>query len=347
MDIKSKQVFTRYMTKQLPYLAVLLLFLASCQKDQATVAVLNSIPVGFPTPAVPLDNEFTQARFELGRKLFYDPILSRDSTISCGTCHQQALAFSDGLAVSEGIEQRKGIRNATGLFNLAYAPHYLREGGVPTLEMQVVVPISEHAEMDFNILKVVDRLAANAEYAAQSWACYGRPVDPFVVSRAIANFERTMYSGNSRYDQYQFQGRQNELTAAERNGLALFFSTRTNCSKCHSDFNFTNYKFENNGLYEKYEDPGRYRLTLVDADSALFKIPSLRNVAVTGPYMHNGSVKSLEAVVEHYNSGGKPHVHKSKLIQPLNLTAHEKSNLVAFLKTLTDYEFLNNPNFRQ
>ena len=311
------------------------------------LAVLNRIPVGFPTPNIPVDNEFTQARFELGRKLFYDPILSRDSTISCGTCHQQALAFSDGLDVSEGIEQRKGTRNATGLFNLAYAPNFLREGGVPTLEMQVVVPISEHAEMDFNILKVVDRLAANAEYAAKSWACYGRAPDPFVVSRAIANFERTLYSGNSRYDRYQFQGHRNELTTAERDGLALFLSSRTNCSKCHSDFNFTNYKFENNGLYEKYEDPGRYRLTLVDADSALFKVPSLRNVAVTGPYMHNGSLNSLEAVVEHYNSGGKAHPHKSQLIQPLNLTAREKANLVAFLKTLTDFEFLNNPNFRQ
>lgn len=309
--------------------------------------VLNEIPKGFPTPSIPVDNEFSQARFELGKKLFYDPILSRDSTISCGTCHQQQFAFSDGLPKSEGIEKRIGMRNAPGLFNLAYAPYFLREGGVPTLEMQVVVPISEHAEMDFNILKVVERMKRDSYYVQQSRACYNREIDPFVINRSIANFERTLYSGNSRYDQYVFQNQANTLNNQEINGMKLFFSERTNCSTCHSDFNFTNYKFDNNGLYENYEDPGRYRLTLNEADRALFKIPSLRNVEKTPPYMHDGSLTNLKSVIDHYNSGGKNHPHKSSLVRPLNLTESEKESIIAFLKTLTDEDFLNNPNFRK
>jgi cytochrome c peroxidase len=137
------------------------------------------------------------------------------------------------------------------------------------------------------------------------------------------------------------------MNSEELKGLELFNSDRTNCSTCHSGFNFTNYKFENNGLYESYEDPGRYRLTLNEADRALFKIPSLRNVEKTAPYMIDGSVSTLEEVIEHYNSGGKNHPHKSPLVRPLNLTSSEKASLVAFLKTLTDDEFLQNPNFKK
>ncbi len=336
------------MKSNLFYIFFLVFLFSFCKKEnEPKIYELNKIPIGFPTPSIPADNAFTNERFELGKKLFYDPILSRDSTISCGTCHQQSKAFSDGLAISEGIEKRLGIRNAPGLFNVAYAPYYLREGGVPTLEMQVVVPIAEHAEMDFNILKVVERMKKDSNYVKQSWECYGREIDPFVINRSIANFERTLFSGNSRYDQYTFQNNKNAMNSKELKGLELFNSDRTNCSTCHSGFNFTNYKFENNGLYESYEDPGRYRLTLNEVDRALFKIPSLRNVEKTAPYMIDGSVATLEEVIEHYNSGGKNHPHKSPLVRPLNLTSSEKASLVAFLKTLTDDEFLQNPNFKK
>jgi cytochrome c peroxidase len=327
----------------------LVLFLLACQKEETSIVapVLNAVPQGFPAPNIPSDNAFTEARFQLGKRLFYDPILSRDSSISCASCHNQQLGFTDGLAFSEGIEKRKGTRNASALFNLAYSPNFLREGGVPTLEMQILVPISEHAEMDFNILKVAEKLNKDSNIVKQSLACYGRNPDPYVITRAIGNFERTLLSGNSSYDKYTFQNDNKALTQHEILGKNLFFSEKLACAKCHESFNFTNYAFENNGLYENYNDTGRFRLTGEEADRALFKVPTLRNIAQTAPYMHDGSFKTLEQIVEHYNSGGKNHVHKSKLIKPLNLTNQEKQDLVAFLKSLTDDAFLNNKNFQQ
>lgn len=321
--------------------------LFACKREENKVVpfTLNEVPQGFPLPNIPSDNTFSEARFQLGKRLFYDPILSRDSTISCASCHNQDLAFSDGLTVSEGIEKRKVARNATALFNLAYAPYYLTEGGVPTLEMQVLVPIAEHAEMDFNIVKVAERLNRDSAYIEQSWACYNRKPDPYVITRAIANFERALLSGNSAYDKYEFQNNDKALTKSELQGKKLFFSERLACAKCHTGFNFTNYAFENNGLYEVYADAGRFRLTEDEKDHALFKVPSLRNISVTAPYMHDGSFKTLTEVIEHYNNGGKNHKHKSPLIKPLQLNTQEKQDLEAFLKSLTDDEFLKNKHF--
>ena len=153
-------------------------------------------------------------------------------------------------------------------------------------------------------------------------------------------------SGGSRYDEF-LKGKKSALTAAEKRGKDLFFSEKLACSQCHGGFNFTNYAFENNGLYEDYPDPGRFRLTGNEADRALFKVPTLRNVSVTAPYMHDGSLPTLEAVVEHYNGGGKAHPHKSQLVKPLGLTAAEKADLVAFLESLTDDDLISNPKFRQ
>lgn len=304
------------------------------------------VPSGFPDPPMPVDNQFTEARWKLGKKLFFDPILSSDLSVSCASCHKPELAFTDGKRVSEGVALRPGTRNAPSLANVAYHPYYTREGGVPTLEMQILVPIQEHAEFDFNILLVADRLKQDSAYVQESRIAYGRDPDPYVITRAIACFERTLISGESRYDEY-VRGNRFALQEEELRGMRLFFSDRLACSKCHGGFNFTDYSFQNNGLYEHYEDPGRLRLTNQESDRALFKVPSLRNVAVTSPYMHDGSVDHLESVVAHYSEGGKGHVHQSSLVHPLNLTGSEQAALVAFLETLTDEAFLSSPNFRK
>ncbi|MBL7782000.1 MAG: cytochrome-c peroxidase [Saprospiraceae bacterium] len=325
--------------------------MVSCRKEQSipadtTPEPLLFVPQGFPMPEFPADNQLTPARFALGKKLFFDPIMSLDSTVSCASCHDPAHAFSDSVALSQGVAGAPGVRNAPTLSNVVYQPYYTREGGLPTLEMQVLVPIQEHNEFDFNMLRIVDRLKNDTTYVRMSREAYDRAPDAFVVTRAIACFERTLVSGNSRYDQYQYQGKSNALTAAELRGMALFFSERTSCSACHTGFNFSNYAFENNGLYETYPDPGRYRLTLDTADLARFKVPTLRNVGLTAPYMHDGSISSLGKVVAHYNAGGQQHPHKSTFVRPLHLTALEQSDLVHFLESLTDESFARNPKFR-
>ena len=207
--------------------------------------------------------------------------------------------------------------------------------------MQVLVPISEHNEFGFNIVEIENRLKKDNVYQEMPMRAYGRALDAFVITRSISTFERSIISGNSKYDQYTI-GKAN-LSSEERLGKELFFSEKTNCSVCHGGFNFTNYEFKNNGLYETYSHFGRFRLTQKESDLALFNTPSLRNVGFTSPYMHDGSISTLTAVIDHYNSGGKPHKHKSDLIRPLGLTENEKKALVAFLQTLNDSTLLTDP----
>jgi cytochrome c peroxidase len=321
--------------------------LYACQKDTETVQfpALMEIPTGFPEIEHPADNAFTLERWELGKKLFFDPIMSSDKSISCASCHDPALAFSDKLAFSLGVENREGTRNASPLTNLAWHPYFTREGGIPSLEMQVLVPLQEHNEFDYNIVLLSERLKNEPDYVAMALAAYDREPDHFVITRALACFERSLISGQSPYDQFNSQSDKDALTDAQQRGMQLFFGQRTNCSSCHAGFNFTNYEFENNGLYEQYTDPGRFRLTGDVSDIARFKVPGLRNIGLTGPYMHDGSISSLEEVVEHYNSGGKFHPHKNKLVKPLGLTQVEKEDLVHFLEALTDETFVSNPLF--
>lgn len=303
------------------------------------------IPSDFPAIEFPEDNAFTEERWLLGKQLFYDQRFSVDQSVSCASCHQVHLAFSDGERVSSGVAERLGERNAPSLANVAYHPYYTREGGVPTLEMQVLVPIQEHAEFDFNILLVAERLAQDSSYQSMSQAAYGREMDFFVITRALATFERSLISGNSLYDLDNREVTGYRLSAKAQRGKALFFSERTACASCHGGFNFTNYAFENNGLYVEYPDPGRFRLTNDEADRALFKVASLRNVGLTAPYMHDGSLASLEAVIEHYNEGGKAHPNKSKSIKALGLNKAEKAELIAFLHSLSDAQFIADPKF--
>lgn len=336
--------------KHVFYYVLVYLLLISCQKEEEqealTFPALMEVPAGLPEIPFPEDNAFTESRWLLGKKLFFDPIMSVDSSISCASCHKPDLAFSDDQVFSPGVSQRAGVRNAPTLANVAYHPYFTREGGVPTLEMQVLVPIQEHNEFDFNIVLLADRLSADSAYARLAMEAYDRMPDPFVITRAIACFERSLISGTSSYDQYLNSGKPEVIAAAALRGEALFFSKRTNCSACHSGFNFTNYAFANNGLYEQYEDSGRFRLTGDETDRALFKVPSLRNIALTAPYMHDGSLGSLEAVVDHYQFGGAEHPNKSELMKPILLTDGEKRDLVAFLESLSDPLFYENPIFQ-
>jgi len=347
--MKKKINRTSIFLKQSLSLLLVLFIISSCNKNQTVTNNLTpelfQIPEGFPEIDFPMDNEFTKARWNLGKKLFYDPILSKDSSLSCATCHKPALSFADDKAFSPGIENRAGVRNSPSLANVAYQPYFLREGGVPTLEMQILVPIQESKEFNHNIVAIADQLNNQPEYVQLSQEAYGRKPDPFVITRAIATFERSLISGNSPYDQWR-NGDNSALSETEKRGKDLFFSNKTNCSACHSGFNFTNYAFENNGLDTVYSDVGRYRLTSKEEHRATFKIPSLRNVGLTAPYMHNGSILTLADVIEHYNQGGKSHKNKSALVKPLNLTTTEKSDLVAFLQSLTDHEFITNTNFK-
>ncbi len=335
--------------KWLYYFLFLIVIFISCKEEEEIepfyMPHLMEIPNGFPEIDVPQDNEFTKARWDLGKRLFFDEAMSLDSSISCASCHNPLLSFSDDVPFSLGVEDRLGTRNSPSLANVAYQPYLTREGGVPTLEMQILVPIQEHNEFDFNIVLIIDRLKNDPTYVEMAQNAYNREIDAFVITRAIACFERSLLSGYSAYDQYQNYNKSSALSDSAIKGMELFFSEQTHCSKCHSDFNFTNYAFENNGLYEVYADDGRFKLTGEESDRALFKVPSLRNIELTAPYMHDGSLNTLEEVIDHYQSGGKNHPHKNDLIQPLNLSHSEKNDLIEFLKSLTDETFINNPLF--
>jgi len=331
------------------YIILLFGFLIGCSDKEDIeplyIPTLMEIPLGFPEIVFPEGNEFTEARWALGKQLFFDPIMSIDSIVSCASCHDPKLAFSDDKAFSEGVGNRIGRRNAPSLANVAYHPYFTREGGVPTLEMQVLVPLQEHDEFDFNIVLLAEKMQQDSAYVKMSQMAYNRAPDPFVITRAIACFERSLLSGNSSYDSYVEKGIEAALSDAAVLGMNLFFSDKTNCSQCHSGFNFSNYAFENNGLYENYEDEGRYRLTGKQEDIALFKVPSLRNITVTAPYMHDGSFLNLEEVIAHYNKGGHVHSQKSEFIKPLNLSQLEQEYLISFLNSLTDETFINNSIF--
>lgn len=320
-----------------------MVFLAACQKAELPYAL--PLPEGFPMPEIPEDNQLSEERVALGKKLFFDPLLSRDSTISCGSCHFQENSFADPRQLSVGIDGRLGLRNSPSLANIAYRENFFFDGGVPSLELQVAAPIEDHNEFDFNLVDLVARLKAHPTYPAEFKEAYGTEPSAYSLSRAIASFERTILSGNSAYDQFK-RGNNNALSDSEKRGMQLFFSDQTACGNCHSGFNFTNEEFINIGLYNDFSaDPGRRRVTALEEDIGKFKVPSLRNVAVTAPYMHDGSMATLEEVVDFFDSGGQAHPNKSPLVQPLGLSNQEKADLIAFLKSLTDYDFLNDPRY--
>lgn len=319
--------------------------LSSCNQEDLEPTDFQHIPDWFPEMEIPSDNQLTQARIDLGRKLFYDTRLSRDNTISCGTCHRQDLGFADSNPIAIGVDNRVGLRNSPTIANIGYTDIMFADGGVITLELQTQSPIFEHTEFDYTIAEFLQRIDGDETYERMFDEAYGQEPAAFGISRGIAAFERTLISANSRFDQYEYQGLTNALSESEIRGRDLFFSTELECTSCHQPPLFTNFEFENIGLYENYTDTGRMRITQQEADRGKFKVPTLRNVELTAPFMHNGSIETLEEVVEHFNSGGVLHPNKSSKIKPLNLTEQEKADLVAFLKSLTDQQFISNPDF--
>ena len=318
--------------------AGILMLLAACSKQgiDGNSVIRMTVPKGFPYPTIPADNQPTDNRIALGKKLFFDPVLSRDSTISCSSCHHTDKYFTDALAVSIGIDGRTGTRNAPSLINVAWQKTMFWDGGVPTLEQQVLSPIEAHAEMDYDVNEVVKRLTASPEYVKLTQLAYGKAPSPFTLTRAIACYERTLIGTRSKFDDYQYYNSTTALNASETRGMNIFFGEKGECFHCHNEYNFTIDDYRNNGLYAHYADSGRARITLLPDDVGKFKVPSLRNVGVTPPYMHDGSLPTLEAVVTHYNNGGQNHPNKSPFIKPLLLTTNEQQDLVNFLKALTD-----------
>lgn len=297
------------------------------------------VPTGFPAVVDPSDNEFSKERWKLGQKLFFDTRLSKDNQVSCATCHKPEFAFADKFPTTAGAFGRPGTKNVPSIANVAYHPYFMREGGVPTLEMQVLVPIQEHNEFAHNIVEIGDSLREDAQLNSLSQQAYGRDFDPFVLTRAIGVFERSLLSGSSPYDLFKL-GASHALSPLEQYGMQLFFSEKTNCSRCHGGFLFSDFEIRNNGQDTTYADIGRERLTSDPNDRYHYKTPSLRNVGVTAPYMHNGRMATLEEVVEHYDMGGVEHKYADTFIEPLGLNSSEKEALVAFLHTLTDERFL-------
>lgn len=292
-----------------------------------------------PEQPIPEDNPQTPEKIALGRRLFYDNALSPDSSLSCSSCHIQQYAFSDTARVSVGFQHQLGVRNSSTLGNVGYNESFFREGGVFTVERAVHPPVLTEFEMNMNPAVIVERVKLNPYYVAQFNKAYGEQPTYKGVVQALAAFQRTFLTFNSPYDRYM-QGDSAALTDVQKMGLALFRSEKLNCAACHIEPLFLDQKFHNIGLYETYVDYGRGRFTNDTADFGKIKTPTLRNIAVTWPYMHDGSVKTLQEVIDIYAEGGKAHPNKSKKIQPFELSEAENAALLAFMNALTDTVFL-------
>lgn len=296
--------------------------------------VVLDVPSGFESIPVPVHNPLTSQKVALGERLFFDPILSRDQSVACSTCHLTDLAFTDGLPLSKGIDGRVGIRNSPTLVNIAYQRLLFWDGGALTLENQVFAPLQDHNEMDAELDNVLERLNNDSDYREAFEKAFGEEATLRSLTQALASFQRTIRSGGSSYDEY-LEGKEDGLNKSQLRGLDLF-ENKARCNTCHNGFLLTNQSFENNGLMVLNADSGRARVTLNSEDFGTFRVPSLRNVAVTAPYMHDGRFASLEDVIAHYNHGGSDTRNRHEAIKPLKLSDQEQADLVAFLNALTD-----------
>jgi cytochrome c peroxidase len=324
-----------------------------------------TVPAGFPTPVIPADNLLTNEGVALGRRLFYEKALSSTGTMSCGSCHQQSKAFTDGLPLAVGVDGVANPRGTMSLTNVLWSTQLTWDGAFTTLETQAQKPLENTIELHQLLATSVAKLQATSLYPPLFQAAFGtQTITTDLVLKALAQFERTLISGNSRYDKYM-QTRTG-FSADELAGLQLYTthiapgSVRgAECFHCHSQpLMSSNYegRFFNNGLDLTFTDPGRGGLTKLAVDQGKFIAPTLRNIALTAPYMHDGRFKTLEEVLDHYSDHvqmASPNLDNN-LIQGLNnppfgthmdLTATEKKQVIAFLKTLTDSAFITDERF--
>jgi cytochrome c peroxidase len=294
---------------------------------------LDATPLGLGARSIPANNPLTPARVALGRKLFFDPILSRDNTIACATCHQPEHGFASADARARGIGGRTGERRAPTLLNRAYGAAFFWDGRTSTLEEQALEPIENPLEMGSSVPDALARLKADADYARRFAAAFDDGVTASNLARALASFERVLVRGDSPVDRFRVRSDHDALNAAERHGLWLYES-KGQCWKCHGGANFTDESFHNTGVGWGGADLGRHRATKKDEDRGRFKTPTLRGVSLRPPYMHDGSIPTLEAVVDFYNRGGVHNPHLDPALKPLNLSDDERRALAAFLKVL-------------
>jgi cytochrome c peroxidase len=295
------------------------------------------VPLGLDTyvPA-PENNPLTRETVELGRALFFWQGLSRDRTLSCAGCHVPAKAFSDGRKLAVGINRQVGSRRTPRIFNRAWGRSFFWDGRAPTLEDQVLQPIVNPIEMGLRLEEIAPRARANAELNARMRAVFGRDADTADVARALAAYIRSILAGDAPYDRF-VAGNSDALTERQRTGLKLFRG-KANCVACHLGPNFTDELFHNTGTAWRdgvSTDPGRAGVSRDEADRGAFKTPGLREVARAGPYMHDGGMPTLEAVIDYYDGGARPSPGLDPEIRPLHLSAEEKQSLVEFLKSLT------------
>ena len=359
------------MKKTLLFSLVLVGFVLGCKDKnddglttipyQPTTYALSYDEKIFPKMIIPADNPLTTEGVELGRFLFYDKLLSASGTMACANCHLPEGSFTDNLAVSKGIDGIAGKRSSMSLINIGFVNSGLFwDGRVKTLEEQAFLPVEDPIELHNSWTKVVEKLKTDADYPTRFRKAYGitnaAEITKELAIKAIAQFERTLISDNAKVD--QIFRRETTFTDDEYDGYLLFFNAAgapdAQCGHCHSSPFYSSNDYFNNGLdsaatLTAFKDLGRGQFTKKTSDNGKFRAPSLRNIELTAPYMHDGRFKTLEEVVNHYASGGHyaenidPFIPQIKLIQ---LNSKQKRQIVAFLKTLTDTSFVNNAKFK-
>lgn len=334
------------------FLLFLILF-TSCKVDPKVKPLVNPnelkeiIPPGWPEPVYKFQNNpISKPVFELGRSLFYDPILSSDSTVSCESCHQQFVAFAHSdHALSHGVANQLTTRNAPALFNLNWHPLFMHDGGVNHIEVQPLAPINNPVEMGETTSNVVKKLKRSARYRKMFEDAFGKNVEisDYYMLKALAQFMGLMYSYNSKYDRVK-RG-EDEFSSDENSGYQVF---KLKCSQCHPEPLFTDFQFRSIGLSVNPAliDSGRAHITGNPNDRYKFKTPSLRNITLTAPYMHDGRFLTIDQCLQHYVSGITNTVNLApELASGIPLSTSEIQHLKSFLHTLTDYTFIQDPKF--
>lgn len=306
----------------------------------ATEPVQHSTPLGLKELPVPKDNAQTPEKIELGKQLYFDKRLSVDHSISCASCHDPKKGWSNGEATAEGFNGQRGGRSSPTIINTAYQRFQFWDGRAGSLEEQALGPIANPIEMNLPIEEAVQRIAAIEGYQRQFKTVFGQGVNAELLAKAIAAFERTIVSGNAPYDRFK-AGDKGALSEQAQAGMKLFFG-KANCSGCHTGGNFTDNGFHNLGVNFLVDEPdvGREAISGLEGDRGAFKTPSLREIARSAPYMHDGSLATLEDVVEYYNRGATPNDYLDEEIFELKLSEEKKAALVAFLR-----EGLSSPDY--